>query len=68
MLEFPADVFAQECDNENSQYYIAFQGGRLQSEVDLRTGIIKLAKSGSSPAQTMALDLYNKSKLKMLDR
>ncbi|HYC29551.1 MAG TPA: hypothetical protein VEB42_12050 [Chitinophagaceae bacterium] len=48
--------------------YNAFHAGRLQAEVDLRTSIIKLAKSGSSPAQTMALDLLNKSKLKMLDR
>jgi hypothetical protein len=68
MQELPADDFVRECACENSNYYTAFQSGRLQSEVDLRTSILKLAKSGSSPAQTMSLDMLNKSKGKMLDR
>lgn len=68
MLELPADLFIMECNNENSRCYEAFQGGRLQQEVDLRTSILKLAKSGSSPAQTMAMDLLKQSKVKLLDR
>jgi hypothetical protein len=49
-------------------FYNAFQKGRLQSEMELRKSIIKLARAGSSPAQTMSLDLLHKSKVKMLDR
>lgn len=68
MMEFPAADFVDLCEIEGTAIYNAFHAGRLQSEVDLRTGILKLAKSGSSPAQTMALDLLNKSKLKLFDR
>lgn len=53
---------------ENEIFYTAFQKGRLQSEMELRKSIIKLAKSGSSPAQTMSLDLLKKSQVKMLDK
>lgn len=68
MLELPATEFVAECDNEHSLCFVAFHGGRLQAEVDLRKSVLMLAKSGSSPAQTMALDMLNKSKLKMMDR
>jgi hypothetical protein len=68
MLEMPADEFVAACQDENSEEYKAFQSGRLQSEVDLRKSIIKLAKSGSSPAQTMSMDLLKQSKIKILDR
>lgn len=67
-LELKADEVIQAMDDEGSSFYQKFHCGRLQSEVELRKSIIKLAKSGSSPAQTMAMDLYNKSKIKMLDR
>lgn len=69
MLEIsPVNLFVIECEREQSRYYAAFFAGRLQSELDLRTSIIKLAKSGSSPAQTMAMDMLGKSKIKMIDR
>lgn len=69
MLEImPVHKFILECESENSKFYEAFYSGRLQSEMDLRTSVIKLAKSGSSPAQTMALEMLNKSKIKMMDR
>lgn len=68
MLELPAADFIQECEIEGSDCYNAFYSGRLQSEVDLRTSIFKLAKSGSSPAQTMAMDMMKQSKAKMLDK
>ncbi len=70
MLELDEGDFNEACIGPTfyAKIYTAFQSGRLQSEVDLRTSIMKLAKSGSSPAQTMALDLLNKSKLKLLDR
>lgn len=68
MTEINPEEFLNELENEDSRIYQAFQKGRLQSEMELRKSIIKLARAGSSPAQTMALDLFNKSKIKMLDR
>lgn len=68
MQELPIGDFVLVCEDPSSRIYNAFHAGRLQSEVDVRTAIIKLAKSGSSPAQTMALDLLKTSKVKMLDR
>jgi hypothetical protein len=52
--------------DQESDFYKAYYKGRLQSEYDLRKSVVKLAKSGSSPAQTMAMDMLNKSKLKMI--
>ena len=66
MLELPEADMQNEMMNPGSMIYIAFQKGRLQKEVDLRRSITKLANAGSSPAQTMALDLLNKSTKKML--
>jgi hypothetical protein len=67
MLEFGND-FIVDCDKINSKSYNCFQGGMLQGEIDLRTGIMKMAKAGSSQAQTMALDILTKTKLKMKAR
>lgn len=66
MQEWPVQEFEYDCKEESSPAYNAYYSGRLQTEVDLRKSIIKLAKSGSSPAQTMAMDMLNKSKLKLL--
>lgn len=68
MLELDWNKFKFQVELPDSDAYKAFYSGRLQSEVDLRKSIIKLAKSGSSPAQTMALDLFNASKIKMIDK
>ena len=68
MVEVNPDDFLNALEESNSAIYQAFQKGRLQSEMELRKSIIKLARAGSSPAQTMSLDLLNKSKIKMLDR
>lgn len=68
MLEMKVQDMKDEMQDEESDIYRAFNCGRLQSEADLRKSIVKLAKSGSSPAQTMSPDLINKSKAKMLDR
>jgi hypothetical protein len=68
MVEINPDEAVIKAEAEGNKFYDAFQKGRLQSEMDLRKSIIKLAKSGSSPAQTMSLDLFTKSKIKMLDR
>lgn len=63
MLEVSADLLL----DTNSDYYKRYRKGWLQAEFDLRKNIIKLAISGSSPAQTMALDIQQKSKIKILD-
>lgn len=68
MLEIKVQDFFDELLDEESSIFRAFNVGRLQSEADLRKSIVKLAKSGSSPAQTMSLDLLYKSKAGMLDR
>ena len=68
MLQLSIVDFVAECDIETSPVYIAFYSGRLQREVDLREKIIKLAESGSSPAQTMAIDILMKSKIQMIDK
>jgi hypothetical protein len=63
MIEVNPNDAVTECSSEGNEFYNAFQKGRLQSEMELRKSIIKLAKSGSSPAQTMSLDLLNKSRV-----
>lgn len=68
MLELEDQDFALQCKIPGSEAFKAFKGGRYQGEIEVRTGIIKMAKAGSSPAQTMALDLLKKSSVKMLDR
>lgn len=68
MLELDIKEIYEQFDQGAGNFYNAFQKGRLQNEVDLRKAIIQLAKAGSSPAQTMAMDLLNKSRAKMLDR
>lgn len=68
MLEIKESDFLRQLDLHQSPIYLAFHKGRMNSEMELRKSIIKLAKAGSSPAQTMSLDMLNKSKLKMLDR
>jgi hypothetical protein len=68
MLELPVKEFIEQCLIEGSVINKAYESGFLQGEVDLRRGILKMAKAGSSPAQTMALDLLNKAKAKLLDR
>lgn len=67
MLEIKYAEVKDTIENEEGNFYEAFMRGRLQSETDLRKSIMMLAKAGSSPAQTMAMDLLNKSKAKMLD-
>jgi hypothetical protein len=67
MLEMNPTAFYSACNVEGNDIYNAFTGGRLQGEVDLRESIMKMAKAGSSPAQTMALDMLKQSKLKLMD-
>lgn len=67
MLEMDGQSFCEECYNIGCDIFNAYQGGRLQGEIDVRTGIIKMAKAGSSPAQTMALELLKHSKITLME-
>lgn len=62
------DFFGMQCLDESSPAYKAYMAGKLQSEMELRKNILQLANSGSSPAQTMALDMLKQTNLKILDR
>jgi hypothetical protein len=66
IMEWFYENVAEDMQDQESDFYKAYYKGRLQSEYDLRKSVVKLAKSGSSPAQTMAMDMLNKSKLKMI--
>lgn len=68
MLELDPEQVLEEMDRNKGTFYRSFQKGRLQSEVDLRKAIMQLARAGSSPAQTMAMNLFKESNAKMLDR
>ncbi len=68
VLELNIDEFVDACNNTESKCFIAFEGSRLKSEFELNSSIVRLAKSGSSPAQTMALEMYRKSQLKLNER
>ena len=68
IMEFDIVKFMTACTIEGDKCFNAFNGGRLLSEAELRTSIVVLAKSGSSPAQTSALDLLSKSTIKMMDK
>ncbi|MES2590896.1 MAG: hypothetical protein V4608_03340 [Bacteroidota bacterium] len=57
ICEFP-DSFL---DREDFQR--AYKKGRLKRELALRKSVIELAVSGSSPAQVLAVQMLEKSKL-----
>ena len=52
----------------SGDFYFSYMSSRLQQEALVRKSVIEFAKKGSSPAQTMALDLLNKSALKFNER
>ncbi len=68
ILEIDVEFMIDACQEEGNQLHQAFYAGQLISESELRSSILKLAKSGSSPAQTMALEMLNNTKMKMFDR
>ncbi|MEP7111198.1 MAG: hypothetical protein ABI760_24595 [Ferruginibacter sp.] len=68
ILEIDIALFVEGCFEEGSPTWQYFNAGRLLSETELRAAIMKLAKAGSSPAQTMATQMLMNSKMKMLDR
>ncbi|WP_428663493.1 hypothetical protein [Runella sp.] len=54
--------FMDELEDEDSAIYKHYYRGHYKSEAELRTAVMRLAKQGSSPAQTLALKLWEQSK------
>ncbi len=67
MLKLNETEFKAACNNTRTKVYDAYYSGYLQGQVEIRTGIMKMAKAGSSPAQTMALEILKQAKSKMID-
>lgn len=68
IMELDEDIFLEDVQMESHQLSKAYLGGKLKSEFEVRKSIVQLAKSGSSPAQAMSMDMIKQSNLKMLDR
>lgn len=54
--------FVDELDDADSAIYKHYYRGHYKAEAELRTAVMRLAKQGSSPAQTLALKLWEQSK------
>lgn len=54
--------FMDELEDEDSAIYQHYYRGHYKAEAELRTAVMRLAKQGSSPAQTLALKLWQDSK------
>lgn len=63
LLDIPSEdrtAFEVICINDrNSPLYQVFHTGRLQTKLELRRNIIKLAKAGSPAAEPIALKFIN---------
>jgi hypothetical protein len=66
-LEINKEFMESQIRYENSSIYKAFFKGWLTSEFEHRKSILSLAKSGSSPAQTMVTTMLERAKLKLID-
>ena len=67
-LQVDPGEFSESCRDEQDPIYKAYYGGRLESEFEVRKSVLQLAISGSSPAQTMMLELLKNSTMKLSDR
>lgn len=54
--------FMDELDDSDSDLYRHYYRGHYKAEAELRAAVMRLAKQGSSPAQTLALKLWEQSK------
>lgn len=60
MLEIDFSTIEEQMSIKDSPIYKAYKGGNYDGQIMVRTGIIKMAKAGSTPAQAMAMDLIKK--------
>ena len=68
IMEMDEETFMDDVNREDHPLSKAFLSGKLKSEFEVRKSIVQLAKSGSSPAQAMSMELIKQNNLKMLDR
>lgn len=66
--ELNISEFVDACAVEGNECFNAVYGDRMKSEYEVRVSIIKVAKAGSVPAQSMAMDMFNKSKIKWTEK
>lgn len=66
MLGIAPTEFKNEIANEDSEAAIAYYKGFYSSELAIRESAFLLARSGSSPAQTLALKYFDETKSKIV--
>jgi hypothetical protein len=61
-LGIPPTTFLEWMQDENHVASVAFFKGFYSSELVIREGVFQLARSGSSPAQTLALKIFEETR------
>lgn len=54
-------------DSLKVDFNSAYLRGKLKSEAEIRDGILRLAKNGSSPAQILAMQIVDKATLNNIE-
>ncbi|HRH60549.1 MAG TPA: hypothetical protein PL045_08260, partial [Chitinophagaceae bacterium] len=65
ILELPPAELIAAIKDEQSEIYKRFYKGRLIKEAAIRKSVLQLAVQGSSPAQMMAMKIFDTSKVKL---
>jgi len=63
IMELDTDEIDRMLANRNSEFYKHYWRGFYTSDYEHRQSVIKLAKMGSSPAQTMVESLIKQAKM-----
>jgi len=63
-LRLDVKKFTKEVKRKNSEVNIAFETGNLDSEIEIRDQIVKMAKLGSPQAQTLTVKYIQHQKMK----
>ena len=61
-LGIDKNLFMHWMQDENHEASIAFYQGLYSSELAIRESVFQLARSGSSPAQTLAIKLFDETR------
>jgi hypothetical protein len=61
-LGIDKDLFMQWMKDENHGASIAYYQGLYSSELVIRESVFQLARAGSSPAQTLALKIFDETR------
>lgn len=67
VIGIPQNEIVECLINPEHPVSMAFSKGSLQTEVELRRSILKLAKQGSSPAQTLSIKLRDELKMQLVN-